>query len=265
MGDFTFNGVSASSLGLIVSGVNPFNSGKRKYDKYEIPGRSAPVLLPTGALENITIKYDVAIKLTAKPNGTMRTMAEQTQLLRTWLLAPEGYCTLTDTYNPWKLRLAYFDSDFDAEMLFLCETGKATLTFNCNPRLYNEIGFNTFFEAAQSENDAYPITNASENKSFPLYRCTFGGPEDSTLIIQRSSIASQRFGKITFLEEAASRDQQSVVYYDSELEEAYYENGRVANAAVVVEGDLTLPADTTRFIWQNSQNSVALRRREWSY
>lgn len=255
MSDFTFNGVSASSLGLKVSGKNPFNSPQKIYDKYTVPGRSGDIYIPTGAYSNVPLIYEVYIKRTSN-------MSAVAQALRKWLLMPDGYCRLTDTYNAGNLRLARFDGNLDIVLGCLYRTGTATITFDCKPQIYNNLTYNIWLNVVGDEDDAYGVSNTCDVTDFLLYKCTFLGGRDSTITIQSSSIRSTVIGKIVFDSYEAQRAGQSVVYYDSELNLAYYEDGTIAPGAVTVTGDVTMPPHTQRFFWYD-ENTVTIQKRGW--
>lgn len=256
MSDFTFNGISASSLGLRVSGKNPFNSPQKIYDKYTVPGRSGDIYIPTGAYSNVPVTYEVYIKRTSSMNLVSKA-------LRNWLLLPDGYCTITDTYNPNEVRLGKFDGNLDIVLGVLFRTGTAMLTFDCKPQRYSSVGYNTWFNVPNDENDAYPLLNASKITALPLFKVVFGGTQSTVITLQKLSIESTVYGTLSFDEEAASEEGQSTVYYDAELGMAYYGDGSAAVGVVTVTGDITIPAETTRHIWHNSQNAVTVQRREW--
>lgn len=257
MNTFTFNGTSADSLGLIVSGKNQYDSAEREYDEWKVPGRPGKLVKATGSFKNVEVKYEVAIKKVSD-------MAAAAQTLRNWLLAPLGYCVLTDTYCPNDVRLAKFKGSFSETIGYLCETGKATIVFDCQPQRYTTSGYNVWITPGNRISDAYPLVNNTQNVAKPIYRVEFGGSDDTTITIQKSSIASEVYGTLSFDESVANGAGHSIVFYDSEIEHAYYEDGSNANAAVTITGDVTLPPNTTRYVWQDSQNAVNVHRREWN-
>lgn len=130
-GYFTFNGVSSASLGLLVSNVSNFGAPARVVDKVQVPYRNGDLLLDTGAYNNYIVTYKVALINDVKADA--RAIAE-------WLLAPQGYCTLTDSYNATETRYAAYYNQLDVTMEHLNRYGSATISFDCKPQRYLQSG-----------------------------------------------------------------------------------------------------------------------------
>ena len=101
MNSFTYNGKSSALFGLLVNNVTNFGSPSRVVEKIQVPYRNGDLLIDTGAYNNYIVTYEVALITNTIAN---------TRAIASWLLSPQGYCTLTDTYNANEFRMAaYYD------------------------------------------------------------------------------------------------------------------------------------------------------------
>lgn len=98
-GDFTFDGVSMSSLGdvTVVKGET-FEAPAREFDVREIPGRNGGMVLDGGKYPNVEVTYWVMIR--SDFNATYRKVCG-------FLLSRKGYCRLSDSWNTDEFYLAY--------------------------------------------------------------------------------------------------------------------------------------------------------------
>ena len=98
-GDFTFDGVSMSSLGdvTVVKGET-FEAPAREFDVREIPGRNGDMVLDGGKYPNVGVTYWVMIR--SDFNATYRKVCG-------FLLSRKGYCKLSDSWNTDEFYLAY--------------------------------------------------------------------------------------------------------------------------------------------------------------
>lgn len=129
----TFNGITSDSLGLYIEKFpeRPFPS--RKQSVYQIHGRSGDLIVDENAFSNVTQSYEVFIL-----GGAQGFQAKATAIAN-WLLAPAGYCDLTDSYDPTVYRKARFVGGVSF-LNSLNKYGKATLTFDCCPQRYPQPG-----------------------------------------------------------------------------------------------------------------------------
>lgn len=130
-GSFTFNGTSSAELGLLVSNVSNFGAPSRVVEKIQVPYRNGDLLIDTGTYTNYTVTYTVSLIHNAV--ATTRDIAE-------WLLAPQGYCELTDSYNTGETRYAAYYGDINYTMEHLNRYGRATISFDCKPQRYLDSG-----------------------------------------------------------------------------------------------------------------------------
>lgn len=133
-GEFTFNGISSASFGLLVSNISNFGAPSRVVEKVQVPYRNGALLIDTGTYTNYTVSYEVALIHDAVVN---------TRELAAWLLAPQGYCELTDSYNAGETRYAAYYGDLNYTMAHLNRYGRATISFDCKPQRYLVSGQTT--------------------------------------------------------------------------------------------------------------------------
>lgn len=127
-----FNGQKSTDLGLTVERIPNSNRPARKYDRYSVPGRNGDIFVFQDAWENIEQSYEICWKGT--PVDTGYSIAE-------WLFGSSGYQMLTDSYDPLHYRNAVFLGPYDVENT-LMRYGRATITFDCDPRRFLNSGLN---------------------------------------------------------------------------------------------------------------------------
>lgn len=127
MNGFTFNGTSTQSLGLLVTALNPYNSATRKVDKFTIPYRNGDLIIDSGTYENIRVGYEISVI-----RNTMATC----DAINDWLSGSQGYCILTDTYNPEIFRVGYMADSIEYVLTALYREGTSTIEFDCLPQKY---------------------------------------------------------------------------------------------------------------------------------
>ncbi len=130
-GEFTFNGRSSAEFGLLVNNVSNFGAPSRVVEKVQVPYRNGDLLIDTGAYTNYTVTYNVSLIYNA---------VDTTRELAAWLLSPQGYCELTDSYNIGETRYAAFYGDLNYEMEHLNRSGSANISFDCKPQRYLASG-----------------------------------------------------------------------------------------------------------------------------
>ena len=126
---FTFNSINSDDMGLFVERYpeRPFPS--RKQSVFNIHGRSGDIVIDEDAFSNVTQSYDVYIK-----GGSSGFQAKATAIAN-WLLTPNGYADLTDSYDATVVRKARFIGGVSF-LNALNKYGKATITFDCCPQRY---------------------------------------------------------------------------------------------------------------------------------
>lgn len=132
---FRFNNANSDSFGLHIERVPNQNRPERKYDRYSVPGRNGDIFVYQDAWENIDQSYEVW-----GGDGALGSATALGYTLSNWLFYRQGsgihgYEKLSDSYDPGHFRYAVFTGPFDFESQ-LTRRGRATLTFNCDPRRF---------------------------------------------------------------------------------------------------------------------------------
>ena len=163
MGEFTFNGISSSSFGLVVEKVPAMNRPARKYDRYSVPGRNGDIFVMQDAWENVEVEYDIfwAGDETVSATDIGYSITE-------WLFGPTGYQTLTDGFDADHFRKAVFVGPFDVENI-LMKYGRARVTFDCDPRRFLTSGMEW---TALSADSATEIENPTGFIAAPVIELT---------------------------------------------------------------------------------------------
>lgn len=130
MGNITWNGISSNSLGLVVEKVPNMDRPARKYDRYQVPGRNGDIFVMQDAWENVEQSYEIWWADSVSVVGYS---------LSEWLFGPTGYQTLEDDFDPDHYRKAVFTGPYDVENI-LQKYGRATITFDCDPRRFLTSG-----------------------------------------------------------------------------------------------------------------------------
>lgn len=125
----TWNGVSSDTIGVIVEKIPNRYVPTRRFSPQQVAGRNGNILLVDKAFPNVEQEYEVY--LSAESQGlpsVARACAE-------WLMGPDGYSELTDSYDTTVYREAYIMGGFDIENI-LNKFGKCTISFSCKPQKY---------------------------------------------------------------------------------------------------------------------------------
>ncbi len=128
---FLFNGKSSSDFGIYISGDQTFNAPEKDEESIEIPGRNGNLTISRNRFKNITVPYSAFIR---------RKFSSNSDAAKAWLLGPEGYCRLEDTYHPDCFRMARFVGPLEFDMRFLNYSGETTLVFDCKPQRFLKSG-----------------------------------------------------------------------------------------------------------------------------
>lgn len=129
-----WNGINSDSMNVIVEYIPRRTITKKKINVYSVPGRNGDIIEDERAFENYIQQYDIFIEGDDISNLPLRSRA-----ISDWLMEPDGYSVLRDSYDINSFRKAYFQGPMDIESWFNIH-GKATLEFVCDPRRYLDEG-----------------------------------------------------------------------------------------------------------------------------
>lgn len=135
MSDFTFNGISAASLGLGIERYPEIPMPRKRITSESVPGRSGDLHISDGSCDNVTIRYEVWWKNRNKNFPTGRSAREIT----TWLYSAPVGARLEDTYDSSVFRTATFVGGANIEDV-MGRFGRMTLEFNCSPQKWLKSG-----------------------------------------------------------------------------------------------------------------------------
>ena len=125
----TWNGVSSDTIGVIVERIPNRYVPTRRFSPQQVAGRNGNILLVDKSFPNVEQEYEVY--LSAESQGlpsVARACAE-------WLMGPDGYCRLQDSYDTTVYREAFLMGGYDLENI-LNKFGRCTITFSCKPQKY---------------------------------------------------------------------------------------------------------------------------------
>lgn len=168
MNQFTFNGESSyDDHDLIITETPSVEIPERDMSFQSVPGRSGDIIIDNGRFKNINVKYKVAALC------TMKELPALCRDISGWLY-PSGvskYYELSDTYDSGYFRYAAVAGSvpFDSKLMQL---GEGTLTFNCKPYKYSNIG------QVPKSLDAYAqniVVNTERYFSLPKFRIYANG------------------------------------------------------------------------------------------
>lgn len=132
MSDFTFNGISAASLGLGIERYPAIPMPRKKITALSIPGRSGELHVDEGGLENVIVRYEVWWKNPTPHKQPVTTGAHAREVAR-WLYGAPVGARLEDTYDSQIFRTATFLGGVDIEDI-MGRFGRVVLEFSCSPQ-----------------------------------------------------------------------------------------------------------------------------------
>lgn len=185
----TFNGKNSLEFSLYVSGDKTFNSPEKDYTKVSVPGRSGDLVISNNRYKNINVVYNSII---------IDDYSNNVEKIRDWLLSPDGYCRLEDTYHPDEFRLACFSGPIDFDTLLL-EAGSTSLSFDCKPQ--------RFLKSAENVYDYTYITDSTDTQK--IYEPLTG--DSAPLYI------SNHYYRKEIVERYYDVDEEQIYYYDEKF------------------------------------------------
>ena len=163
MGVITLNGITSTSIGLVVEVPPDYEIPERIYEKTPVPGRNGEVVMDTGSFSNVDRTYQVAI---GQEDGDFSVLSNK---IAGWLYSGIGYVRLEDSYEPLYYKEAmYIGTNSIANILQ--QAGRATLTFNRKPQRFLKTG-DTPIIATGSKT----ITNPTSYTSKPIIKINGNG------------------------------------------------------------------------------------------
>lgn len=204
---FTFGQYDSRDFGIYISGSGTYNSPKRVYNTYTVPGRNGDLIGKSDRLENVSLTY---------PAFSYANFSQNIASLRSALLSTRGYARLWDSYHPDEFRMAYFAGPLTVNARDQLDAGEYDLKFDCKPQRFLISG-----ETVQSyTSSSGTITNPTLLPSKPLIRVYGYG----TLTIGSDVITIASTGN-------------SYVDIDSEIMDCFYGTTNVNNKVTFQSND----------------------------
>ena len=248
MSDFTFNGVSAASLGLCIERYPTIEKPRKRLVSYTIPGRNGVLTQWDGSYEPVTVRYECWFRKLNKITDIPATAHK----IADWLYdAPVG-ARLEDTYDAGYFRTATFTGGLDIENL-LNRYGRCVLEFQCSPESW-VVGSDILRTIPINGGFA---NNPTEYPCKPLFRVETTGAMGGTSKWGDNELALL-FGQL---------DRPLTIYIDCDILEAWYVEDGVAvscNQAVSSTEWPVLAPGLTPVSWAGlGISSVSIAPRSW--
>lgn len=228
--NFTYNGVSSATYGIIVEHRPPHTVAKQVIESISIPGRSGALLFDTGAYNNTTVTYQCVYRGNVRANAVT---------LANWLYQSD-YCELTDDYEPLYYRKAIYASPLAVNDI-LNVAGRVNISFDCKPQRYLVTGKTAISPAKNSS-----ITNDYRD-ALPVITVTGSG--NGTLTIGNTTVT------IT--------GQSGALVLDSERQTAEI-GGNNANGIISLSNGFPVLANgSTTVTWTGGVSSISVVPNWW--
>lgn len=137
--DFEFNGKRLSDVGACITEKPHYSVALRDLTLSPVLGRSGDIITDNNRYKNVEVQY----KISSVPMFCNYNEQEFVYLLSEWLLSEHSYKILRDTYNKGYFRKAVV-TNISTPQIAIPGVVTATITFNCEPFLYNDTGTQTF-------------------------------------------------------------------------------------------------------------------------
>lgn len=131
---FAFDGANSRDYGVYITGAGVYNAPQREVEMISIPNRNGSFALDKGRFENIEVTYPAGIYADSETD-----FAEAISEFRNLLCSKNGYCRLTDEYNPNEYRMAIYKSGLEVEPAQL-RAGEFEIVFECMPQRFLTSG-----------------------------------------------------------------------------------------------------------------------------
>lgn len=177
-GVITWNGVASDTLGIIVSKVPSLNRPQRKYNSYSVPGRNGDIIV----MQDAYAEYEQEYEIFALDGAQIDARA-----IVDWLYQ-DGWCQLSDDWEPDYYRMAYFVGPVDIEPI-MDEAAVCTITFRCRPQRYLAQGVNMMPKMTADTYTYSGVTVVVDSKGV----AHLSGTASSTMSLHISSESSLTF------------------------------------------------------------------------
>lgn len=135
IGKLSYNGKTAESLGVFVSGAGTYNAAEEDVTAYEVPGRSGDILISNNRYRNIDVTYPAFI-----PSD----FEERVQAIRNWMRSARSYARIEDNYDLLHFRMGVGKDILSFSPAQQNRAANCQLVFNCKPQRFLYSGEEDF-------------------------------------------------------------------------------------------------------------------------
>lgn len=261
-GYFVFNGFSSREFGLRVGSVNPYAASGRTVQTYYVPGRIGAVYpaVDYSQIPNEIREYTAALYLRNMPNEVAMNMMT---LLRQNLMDVDGYAILTDSYDPWVYRRAFFTGDFVPTRKGAGQNFEIPIRFSCDPRRFiaGDYDFTVYGQAGGVVYETPTVVNGFiiKDPAKPLIQIDTAG--DAADVVFRDADTNALIGTLSL----AGLGVETQFLFDTETLQAWFpDTGDSANLLVSdVTGEIRLGPGATKISFNTSTLALTFTPRWW--
>lgn len=238
MGVISWDRRSSDDLNVIVEHHPYFPIPERKREVISVPGRNGDIVISQDAFSNVEQVYDLALV------GLDESLPKTVRAVMEWLMRPEGYARLEDSYNPEVYRMAYYRGSGDVENRFNT-LGRAEVTFVCKPQRFLRVG-----ERPISVSNGLVLANPSIYTAKPII--AIKGTGMASLTVGDSVVAISDFGT------------GGEIDIDCESQSAYYGSANLNSKISITSGGFPeMKAGNTQISWTGSGVTEVIITPRW--
>lgn len=254
MRHIVFNSKGDVHFGVRVAGFNSYAAPGRQVQGYTIPGRAGEFFPAgdVGVIPNMIREYELALYRDSSYESTL-------QQIRNWLLTPNDYCKLMDSYETGLFYMARFTGDVVPERRGAGNNFVIPIKFSCMPQRFLDSG-ETWVEFETGEGVLY-LNNQTPNNAYPLAYVANERNEELTLSLWDEDAQMARA--------SMTIDAYSQCYFDFETTNAYVidlSTGRMIpqnDLITAISGDWEIHPGVNLLKRSSNELGVTLKPRWW--
>ncbi len=181
---FTFGEYDSREFGVYIARDGVYNSPRKVYNSYAVPGRNGDLHISQNRLENIEVIYPACIYAGFDANLTD---------LRNALMSQDGYVRITDSYHPYEYRLGVYKGDMTVIPTVLGDGGTFDIVFDCMPQRFLLSGDEPVIVTANGI-----VTNPTLFHSKPVIRVRFDDTSKNLIQMPYSNVSPYAHNGITY-------------------------------------------------------------------
>lgn len=192
LADLAFNGKWLSDIGACITEKPHYTVAMRDLTLSSVLGRSGDVITDNNRYKNIEVVY----KISSVPMFCNLSEQEFVYALAEWLLSDHSYKVLRDTYNRGYFRRAVVTA-VATPQVDTSGVVSTTITFNCEPFLYNDTGTQAFaYTGTPNASLMIDLYNPEQWSSAPIIKI-IGSGTFSVAVASQAVFTAKVDGSIT--------------------------------------------------------------------